>query len=353
MGARPQFIKAAVVSREIRQRGDMKEILLHTGQHFDANMSDVFFRELDIPKPDYHLNIHGGGHGEMTGKMLAGIEQILTQERPDMVLVYGDTNSTLAGALASAKMKIPVAHVEAGLRSFNRAMPEEINRVLTDHVADILFTPTSVATRQLLNEGIDPANIHQVGDVMFDAAIFYSSNAIQKSDVVGRLGLSRKGYILATLHRAENTDVPDRLSALLHNLNEAAMMLPVILPLHPRTRQAIEKLGGIRLNPSIRIIEPVGYLDMVMLEENARVIVTDSGGVQKEAYFHRVPCLTVRDETEWVELVECGWNKIVGTDATKFFHELQLALNDEPPEWREDLYGSGQSARLIVQALLA
>lgn len=353
VGARPQFIKAAVVSRELRRRDGVQEILLHTGQHFDANMSDVFFRELDIPVPNYQLDIHGGGHGEMTGRMLAGIECALIQELPDMVLVYGDTNSTLAGALASVKMKIPVAHVEAGLRSFNRAMPEEINRVLTDHAADLLFTPTSVATRHLLSEGIKPENIHQVGDVMFDAAIFYSSKAKQESDVVNRFGLSRKGYILATLHRAENTDDPARLMAILNNLNAAATTLPVILPLHPRTRQAIEKLNGISLNPSICIIEPVGYLDMVMLEENARVIVTDSGGVQKEAYFHRVPCITVRDETEWTELVECGWNRIVGVDAEKFSSSLAEAMTGSPPEWKPDLYGSGKSAGRIVDILLS
>lgn len=353
VGARPQFIKAAVVSRELRRRAGIQEILLHTGQHFDTNMSDVFFRELDIPKPDYQLDIHGGGHGEMTGRMLAGIEDILARERPDMVLVYGDTNSTLAGALASVKMKIPVAHVEAGLRSFNRAMPEEINRVLTDHAADILFTPTSVATGHLLNEGIAPANIHEVGDVMFDAAIFYAHKAERESDVLDRLRLSKHSYILATLHRAENTDDPARLEAILNNLNAAAAMLPVILPLHPRTRQAIEKLGGVSLNPSIHIIEPVGYLDMVMLEENARVVVTDSGGVQKEAYFHRVPCITVRDETEWTELVECGWNSIVGVDAGKFSSSLAEAMSGNRPEWRSDLYGSGQSAGRIVDILLS
>lgn len=353
VGARPQFIKAAVVSRELRRRGDAKEILLHTGQHFDDNMSDVFFRELDIPRPDHQLDIHGCGHGEMTGRMLAGIERVLIQELPDMVLVYGDTNSTLAGALASVKMKIPVAHVEAGLRSFNRAMPEEINRVLTDHAADILFTPTSVATGHLLKEGISPENIHQVGDVMFDAAIFYANKAKQKGDIVERLGLSERGYILTTLHRAENTDDPGRLMAILNNLNAAAMQLPVVLPLHPRTRLAIEKLNGVSLDPMIRIIEPVGYLDMVMLEQNARVIVTDSGGVQKEAYFHRVPCLTVRDETEWTELVECGWNKIVGMDAEKFSSALALAMTGSPPEWRSDLYGSGQSAARIVDLLFS
>lgn len=353
VGARPQFIKAAVVSRELRRRDGVREILLHTGQHFDANMSDVFFRELDIPEPDYQLDIHGGGHGAMTGRMLAGIEDVLVRERPDMVLVYGDTNSTLAGALASVKMKIPVAHVEAGLRSFNRAMPEEINRVLTDHAADILFTPTSVATRHLLNEGIAQENIHQVGDVMFDAAIFYARKARQESDALDRLRLSRHGYILATLHRAENTDDPARLAAILNNLNVAAGMLPVILPLHPRTRQAIGKLEGFSLDPAVHIIDPVGYLDMVMLEENARVIVTDSGGVQKEAYFHRVPCITVRDETEWTELVECGWNSIVGADAGKFSHALAVALSGNSPEWQPDLYGSGQSAVRIADILLS
>jgi UDP-GlcNAc3NAcA epimerase len=352
VGARPQFIKAAVVSRELRSRNEATEILLHTGQHFDANMSDVFFEELDIPRPDHQLGIHGGSHGEMTGRMLIAIEKILLQERPDMVLVYGDTNSTLAGALASAKLKIPLAHVEAGLRSFNRAMPEELNRVLTDHTADILFSPTNLATGNLLHEGIAPERIHQVGDVMFDAAMFYSQKAEQNSEVIDRLGLSRRGYFLATQHRAENTDNPERLKAIIDSLNEASAIMPVVLPLHPRTREAIAKLDGVRISPNLRIIEPVGYLDMVMLEKHARIIVTDSGGVQKEAYFHHVPCITTRDETEWAELVECGWNQIVGVDKNKFSTALRHAMDGKPPEWLPELYGSGHSAGKIVDILL-
>lgn len=352
VGARPQFIKAAVVSRELRSRKGAKEILLHTGQHFDANMSDVFFEELDIPRPDHQLDIHGGSHGEMTGRMLIEIEKILLQERPDMVLVYGDTNSTLAGALASAKMSIPLAHVEAGLRSFNRAMPEELNRILTDHAANILFSPTNLATGNLLREGISPACIHQVGDVMFDAAIFYSGKAEQKSDAIDRLGLSPRGYFLATLHRAENTDNPERLRSVIDSLNAASALMPVVLPLHPRTREAIAKLDDIALAPSLRITEPVGYLDMVMLEKHARIIVTDSGGVQKEAYFHHVPCITTREETEWAELVECGWNQIVGVDRKKFSDALKCAMDGKQPEWQSELYGSGRSAGKIVDILL-
>lgn len=353
VGARPQFIKAATVSRALREQAGCREVLLHTGQHFDANMSEVFFNELGIPRPDYHLGIHGGSHGEMTGRMLAEIERVLHMEQPDIVLVYGDTNSTLAGALAGAKMRIKVAHVEAGLRSFNRGMPEEINRILTDHAADLLFTPTRLATENLLREGIPSTKIHQVGDVMLDAALFYTEKAMHKSQVLAQHALHPKEYILATLHRAENTDDPERLVKLLDNLNGAASILPVVLPLHPRTRAALLQISTVKLSPNLRILEPVGYLDMMVLEKNSRAILTDSGGVQKEAYFHRVPCITMRDETEWVELVECGWNKVVGTDHGLFAQALESALNDEQPAWKEDLYGAGQSARLISQVLLA
>ncbi len=352
VGARPQFIKAATVSRALRSQAGCQEVLLHTGQHFDANMSEIFFHELEIPKPDYHLGIHGGGHGEMTGRMLAEIERVLCKEEPDIVLVYGDTNSTLAGALAGVKLQIKVAHVEAGLRSFNRVMPEEINRVLTDHAANLLFSPTRAATENLLREGISSSKIHEVGDVMFDAALFYTEKAEHQSQILARRGLSPREYILATLHRAENTDNPERLRMLLNNLNNAASILPVVLPLHPRTKSAIEQMAAIELSPALRITEPLGYLDMMSLEKNARAIVTDSGGVQKEAYFHRVPCVTMRDETEWVELVKCGWNKVVGIDGALFMKAIQSALNEEQPAWKADLYGSGQSAHLIAQVLL-
>jgi UDP-GlcNAc3NAcA epimerase len=309
LGARPQFVKASVVSRALRAAG-LSEVLVHTGQHFDDNMSEVFFTELDIPRPDYNLAVHGGGHGAMTGRMLERIEDVLLEEKPDRVLVYGDTNSTLAGALAAAKLHIPVAHVEAGLRSFNRRMPEEINRVLTDHVADLLFTPTDTASANLRQEGIADERIHQVGDVMYDAALHYGALADERSTVLDRLGVTRGQYVLATVHRAENTDDESRLRAIFGGLQQVAAELDVILPLHPRTRGRLSD-AGIRTNGRLRMIDPVGYLDMIALEKNARVIATDSGGVQKEAFFFRVPCVTLRDETEWVETVELGWNVLV------------------------------------------
>lgn len=310
VGARPQFIKAAVVSRALRAQPGVREVLVHTGQHYDDNMSRVFFEELEIPEPDYHLGIGGGTHGQNTGRMLEALEEVLLQERPDWVLVYGDTDSTLAGALAAAKLHIPVAHVEAGLRSFNRRMPEEINRVLTDHVSDLLFAPTEVAVRNLLREGIPSDKIHLVGDVMYDAALYYGEKAERESQVLRRLGLVPKGYVLATLHRAENTDDPERLRVVLQALAQVNKEVPVVLPVHPRTRKRAEAFGLDHLLGEVLAIEPVGYLDMVMLEKNARVIATDSGGVQKEAFFHRVPCVTLREETEWVELVELGWNRL-------------------------------------------
>lgn len=310
VGARPQFIKAAVVSRALRAQPGVREVLVHTGQHYDDNMSRVFFEELEIPEPDYHLGIGGGTHGQNTGRMLEALEEVLLQERPDWVLVYGDTDSTLAGALAAAKLHIPVAHVEAGLRSFNRRMPEEINRVLTDHVSDLLFAPTEVAVRNLLREGIPSEKIHLVGDVMYDAALYYGEKAERESQVLRRLGLVPKGYVLATLHRAENTDDPERLRVVLQALAQVNKEVPVVLPVHPRTRKRAEAFGLDHLLGEVLAIEPVGYLDMVMLEKNARVIATDSGGVQKEAFFHRVPCVTLREETEWVELVELGWNRL-------------------------------------------
>lgn len=308
IGARPQFIKAAVVSRVLRTTPGLREVLVHTGQHYDDNMSRVFFEELEIPEPDYHLGIGGGTHGQNTGRMLEAIERVLFEEKPDWVLVYGDTDSTLAGALAAAKLHIPVAHVEAGLRSFNRRMPEEINRVLTDHISDLLFAPTETAVKNLLREGISPDKIHLVGDVMYDAALYYGEKAEKHSQILKRLGLVPKGYILATVHRAENTDDPNRLRVILEALAEVHREVPVVFPVHPRTRRRTEVYGLQNWLDKLLVIEPVGYLDMVMLEKNARLIATDSGGVQKEAFFYRVPCVTLRDETEWVELVDLGWN---------------------------------------------
>lgn len=354
IGARPQFIKAAVVSRKLREQKGMHEVIVHTGQHFDANMSDVFFDELDIPRPNHNLCIGGGTHGQNTGRMIEAIEAVLFTEKPDCVLVYGDTDSTLAGALAAVKLHIPVAHVEAGLRSYNRKMPEEINRILTDHAADLLFAPTVQAVNNLLREGIDTKKVRQVGDVMCDAARFYAQRAESGSRVLERLGVANGGYLLATLHRAENTDDAERLTDLVACLNFAAQQLPVVLPLHPRTQQAIGRMGAaIKLSPQVKVIEPVGYLDMVMLEMHARVVATDSGGVQKEAYFHRVPCITLRDETEWVELVTSGWNVLVGRNVARFKAALDAALNGVVPDWCADLYGDGNAAEDIIAQIMS
>lgn len=350
IGARPQFIKAAAVSRRIAQTPGLTETLVHTGQHYDANMSDVFFDELDIPKPTHHLGIGGGGHGAMTGKMLEAIEKLLQADRPDVLMVYGDTNSTLAGALAAAKLHIPVAHVEAGLRSFNKRMPEEINRILTDHCADLLFTPTATATRNLLSEGIDKGRIVECGDVMFDAALHFGLRAAATGAGAVRFGLQPKHYVLATVHRQENTDDPARLSAIIGGLAGIAAEMPVVLPLHPRTRARLEASDSAAALAALTVIDPVGYLDMVGLERDAAVIATDSGGVQKEAFFHRVPCVTFRDETEWVELVEAGWNRL-----TPPTHEdvIRVAVLDAVGSTGKAVepYGSGDAAGNICTAL--
>ncbi|HBX59967.1 MULTISPECIES: non-hydrolyzing UDP-N-acetylglucosamine 2-epimerase [Thalassospira] len=307
VGARPQFVKAATISRAIRQLSDMQEVMIHTGQHFDANMSDIFFQELGIPKPQYSLDVHGGNHGQMTGRMLERIEAVLVEEKPDWVLVYGDTNSTLAGALAAAKLHIPVSHVEAGLRSFNRKMPEEVNRVLTDHVSNILFCPTSAAVQNLRDEGITD-QVYHVGDVMYDATL----DAIERfnSEPNSQLVNSLKGisYTLATIHRAENTNSADNLHEVLDFLRDNSTGMKIVLPLHPRTKAAAEQFG-VSLD-GIDIIEPVGYLEMAGLIANCTQVFTDSGGLQKEAYFHAKPCTTLRSETEWPETIEAGWNRL-------------------------------------------
>ncbi|WP_323720625.1 non-hydrolyzing UDP-N-acetylglucosamine 2-epimerase [Acetomicrobium sp.] len=353
VGARPQFIKAAAVSRVLRVAEGVKEVLVHTGQHYDANMSDVFFDELEIPRLDYNLGIGSGTHGEQTGRMLEAIEKVLLQEKPDWVQVYGDTNSTLAGALAAVKLHIPVAHIEAGLRSFNRLMPEEINRVLTDHASDLLFAPTKTAMENLWREGIYEDQIKLVGDVMYDAAIFYGKKADQQSHILNKLRLKSKEYILATVHRAENTDDPVRLRAIFDALCEVACEIKVVLPLHPRTREALTKTGIYGTAASrICLTEPVGYLDMVMLEKNACLIATDSGGVQKEAFFYRVPCVTLREETEWVELVELGWNAVVPPFSA---HVMADAIRSRIGSFggvEENPYGDGNSAVKIVDFLV-
>jgi UDP-GlcNAc3NAcA epimerase len=306
VGARPQFVKAAAMSRAIAAHGGLGETLLHTGQHFDPEMSQLFFDELGIPAPRFNLGIHGGGHGAMTGRMLAGIEEVIQAEKPDLVLVPGDTNSTLAGALAAAKLGVPVAHLEAGLRSFNRAMPEELNRVLADHLSALLFCPTGTAVANLAREGILDG-VHDVGDVMYDAALFAAARA-RRSNALERMGLAEGCYAVATVHRAENTSDPGRLSEILDFLRQAASGRAVVLPLHPRTRGRIES-WGLDLS-GLLVCEPQGYLDMHRLLRSAAVVLTDSGGLQKEAYFHRVPCVTLRGETEWVETVEAGWNRL-------------------------------------------
>ena len=356
LGARPQFIKAATVSRAIVEHNrratfdHIEERLLHTGQHYDANMSDVFFHALEIPRPAWNLHCGGiGSHAEATARMMTGIERILLDERPDRVLVYGDTDSTLAGALTAAKLHIPVAHVEAGLRSFNRRMPEEINRVLTDHLADRLFCPTHVAVEHLRREGITDGVMH-TGDVMYDAALIFGRLAAGRSTVIESLGLTPKSFYLATVHRAENTDDVTRLTAIVRALIEASTpTCPVVWPLHPRTRSRLEAYGLLApLSDAVRLTEPVDYWDMVQLEQSAAAILTDSGGIQKEAYFHRTPCVTLRDETEWTETVEAGWNSVVGCDPDRILHALR-----NPSTVRHEIadYGDGHAAEKIVEAL--
>ncbi|WP_059360512.1 non-hydrolyzing UDP-N-acetylglucosamine 2-epimerase [Parachlamydia acanthamoebae] len=351
IGARPQFIKAAALSRAISEHDHIQEILIHTGQHYDRNMSDVFFSEMGIPTPTYQLGVGGCSQGAMTGRMLEKIEEILLQEKPDWVLVFGDTNSTLAGALAAVKLHIPVAHVEAGLRSFNRKMPEEINRILTDHCSNLLFTPTTYATQQLKREGVSEEKIIQAGDVMYDTALFYLEKSHQTSTILNRLNLQSKQFVLATIHRAENTDDPDRLREIFLGLSAIGRRTSVVVPLHPRTQQALQKLALLdSIKQHVTLVDPVGYLDMTQLENHARLILTDSGGVQKEAYFFKVPCLTLREETEWVELVDYGFNRLVPIQA-RAIEEQYDAHSSMNPDWNVSLYGNGEAAKAIVSFL--
>ncbi|MBT9253589.1 MAG: UDP-N-acetylglucosamine 2-epimerase (non-hydrolyzing) [Brockia lithotrophica] len=376
VGARPQFIKASVVSRELRRFGEnAQEILVHTGQHFDPYMSDVFFRELELPRPDYHLGIGGGTHGQNTGRMVEAIEGVLFRERPDVVLVYGDTDSTLAGALAAAKLHIPVAHVEAGLRSFNRRMPEEINRVLTDHVSDLLFAPTEQAVENLRREGISGERVHLVGDVMYDAALWFAEGSRGREGLLASYALRPSAYALVTVHRAENTDHPERLLTIVRGFLRFAELMPVIWPVHPRTRKALETLSRQGALPqdvrrvidgsffaeldasgtvdrgNIRWIRPVGYGEMIVLERNARFIATDSGGVQKEAFFYRVPCATLREETEWTELVELGWNRLCPPLTVEGLYACLVEAYQS--RGREAFpYGKGDASHKVVRELL-
>lgn len=353
LGARPQFIKAAVVSKALSFRPDLEEIIVHTGQHYHDNMSEVFFQELDIARPAYNLGIGSGLHGLQSGRMLEAIEGVLLKEVPDWVLVYGDTNSTLAGVLAAAKLHIPVAHVEAGLRSFDRRMPEEINRVVADHTSDLLFAPTQMALHNLRREGLPDSSIHVVGDVMYDAAIYYGSKAAAHSRVLRKLGLDSNEYVLATLHRAENTDHIECLRLILCGLAQIAREVPVVLPIHPRTRRILGDSHIVReISSCIRVIDPVGYLDMMMLEKNARLIATDSGGVQKEAYFHGIPCVTFRENTEWVELIEMGWNRLAPPLSLEtVISGLRDGLASRPHSTQTP-YGDGHAAERIADVLL-
>ena len=348
VGARPQFVKAAAVSRVLKSHASIDEIILHTGQHYDDSMSEVFFREMEIPKPFMNLEIKSSLHGEMTAQMLTGIEKVLIDKRPDAVLVYGDTNSTLAGALAAAKLQIKLVHVEAGLRSFNMAMPEEINRILTDRISNLLCCPTDQAMMNLNNEGFDKLNLNVVktGDVMQDAAIYYSQKSSQKSTILKQLALDR--FVLCTLHRQENTNDKLRLRNIVQAINEINAVVPVVLPLHPRTKKILTEEG---LLPECIIIDPVGYFDMIELIKNSSLVMTDSGGLQKEAYFFSRFCITLRDETEWTELVENGFNYLVGADKEKIV-TIALKYLDQKLTSNIDLYGKGYASENIVNAIL-
>jgi UDP-N-acetylglucosamine 2-epimerase len=350
LGARPQFIKAAPLSAALRAKHEEK--IVHTGQHYDYQMSDVFFEELGIPKPDFFLGVGSKHHGAQTGEMLTGVEEVLLREKPDWVLVYGDTNSTLAGALAAAKLHIPIAHVEAGLRSYNRQMPEEINRVLTDHLSSLLFCPTDQAVENLAQEGITKGVV-RTGDVMADALYFHARRAEKRQQeregaISGNLQYSQKSYILATVHRAENTDNPSRLEGIIKAF--AQIEGQIVLPLHPRTKKFLLE-RQITLPENVRVIEPVGYLDMILLEKGAELILTDSGGVQKEAYLWRVPCVTLRDETEWVETVHTGWNTLTGAQTEAIVSAVTRYRQNSLPPYQENLYGNGQASEEIITAI--
>ena len=353
VGARPQFIKAAAVSRAFAESGSVEEIIVHTGQHYDDAMSAQFFRELEIPAPAVNLEVGSTTHGAQTGRMLEGIEKEILDRAPDWVLVYGDTNSTTAGALAAVKLHVPVAHVEAGLRSFNRRMPEEINRIVTDHVSDVLFAPTATSVKNLAGEGISGEKVVEVGDVMYDVALHAGERANRESGILAELALEPKRFALATVHRAENTDDPEVLSAIIEGLAIVSSRVPVVFPMHPRTKAALEKANLLdRARKTLRLIDPVGYLDMVLLEKAAVVVATDSGGVQKEAYFHGTPCVTLRTETEWVELVELGWNRVQPPTSAE---AIAAAISEAASSTGlpGDPYGDGQAAQKIVRKLEA
>lgn len=348
VGARPQFVKAAALSPWLRATGFIEESIVHTGQHFDHAMSDVFFHEMGIPNPTVNLGIGGGTHGQNTGRMIEGLERVFMERQPDAVLVYGDTDSTLAAAVAASKLGLRLAHVEAGLRSFRRAMPEEINRVLTDHVSDVLYAPSSRAVELLAKEGIVGEKVVNAGDVMFDVVKRFSSLAQERSDVLERLGVNSQGYQLLTLHRKENVDDPALLRRVLDAIGEAAQ--PTVFLVHPRTAKMLAEFQ-IQVSPLIQLVDPVGYLDMIRLIQNCSLVLTDSGGLQKEAYFLGRPCITLRDETEWTELVDIGANMLVGTDPARITQALEsMKIMDDVPG---GIYGQGHAAETIALDLLA
>ncbi|RJQ27857.1 MAG: UDP-N-acetylglucosamine 2-epimerase (non-hydrolyzing) [Peptococcaceae bacterium] len=344
-GARPQFIKMAPVSRELRRY--FSEVIVHTGQHYDYEMDRIFFDQLEIPAPDYHLSVGSGSHGHQTGEMLKRIEDVLLEEKPDLVLTYGDTNSTLAGALAASKLNIKTAHVEAGMRSFDRSMPEEVNRVLTDHCSDLFFCSTETAVENLRREGIING-VYLTGDVMVDSLLHNRENAGSKSTILKALGLKEKGYLVATIHRAGNTDSKDNLVSIVKSFSELEEM--VVFPVHPRTEKYLKKYGlDKRVKASVKLIKPLGYLDFLVLMSNAKKIITDSGGVQKEAYILKVPCITLRENTEWIETVEDGWNVLVGADTEKIVRMVKEF--DPSPKNHRERYGSGNAGRRIADTI--
>lgn len=372
IGARPQIIKAAALSRAISTKysGKIKEVIVHTGQHYDDNMSGVFFEELGIPNPDYNLNVGSGSHGKQTAAMIAGIEEILLKEKPSAIVLYGDTNSTLAGGVAASKIHVPVVHIEAGLRSFSKAMPEEVNRIMCDHVSTLLFSPTETGYKNLIREGFnkdakapftaDNPKIYHCGDVMYDNSLYFSKTAESKTDILQRLKLTKSNFILATIHRNNNTDEPARLNALFKSLNDISLQnrLDVVLPLHPRTSKLLEanlakeNYEAIKENTGFKITGPAGFLEMITLEKNCKLVMTDSGGVQKEAFYFEKPCVILRPETEWIELVECGTAIIADADEKRIkeaFSKLTSATNMQFPK----LYGDGAAAEFICGEMLS
>lgn len=351
LGARPQFVKGAVLSRAISKNDHIQEVIVHTGQHFDQKMSDIFFEEMNIPSPDYNLNINSLSHGAMTGRMIEGIEEVILKEKPDALMVYGDTNSTIAGALAAKKLDIKVAHVEAGLRSFNMKMPEEINRILTDRISDLLLCPTQTAIDNLRKEGFDhiAAKIVLTGDIMFDAALYYAKLAQQKSTIIEDLDLSNKDFVLCTVHRQENTDDKNKLASIIQALNEINENTPVVFPLHPRTKKLLQQYN---ITCHCSIIDPVGYFDMIQLLKRARLVVTDSGGLQKEAYYFQKNSITLREQTEWVELIKNSYSMLTGSDIAKIREAYTIMMSKPTPEIRKELFGDGHSADIMMEALL-